>query len=161
MVDHTETLQVDFDPAILSFEELLEYFWGGHNPTRPPYSRQYMSLLLYHNEHQHEAVLRSKEAWQHKLGDDITTQIKPYETFYMAEDYHQKYALQGRKNMMKPLNSIFPSFDQFIHSTLAARLNGLLQGEGSWSTLRTELDEWALDPPDYDRVISTIDRMQQ
>ena len=52
--DHTETVQVDYDPAQITYAELLEVFWQGHNPRSRPYSRQYMAAVFYHNQEQKE-----------------------------------------------------------------------------------------------------------
>ena len=59
--NHTETLQVDYDPTRTSFEALLEIFWNSHNPTRRPWSQQYKSALFYHNDEQKELATKTKE----------------------------------------------------------------------------------------------------
>jgi peptide-methionine (S)-S-oxide reductase len=104
MGDHTETLQVDFDPSRISYGELLDVFWTSHRPTSPPLSRQYMSAILFHNEEQRRAAEESRDRMAKTFGN-VYTRIAPFERFYLAEEYHQKYyekqgltqVLQGRR----------------------------------------------------------------
>ncbi len=59
--DHTEAIQIEYDPSITSYEELLEIFWESHDPTSRPYSRQYMSIVLYHNQEQRQIIEKKSE----------------------------------------------------------------------------------------------------
>src|SRR5262249_18399740 len=56
--DHTETLQIDFDPTVITYEQLLEVFWHTHNPCAQPWSRRYMSTVFYHGESQKHSCCR-------------------------------------------------------------------------------------------------------
>ena len=95
---HAEAVEVDYDPAKLSYDKLLEVFWENHDPTQlnrqgPDWGTQYRSAIFFHDPQQEAAALASKE----KLGKSgryskpIVTQIVPAVTFYPAEDYHQQY----------------------------------------------------------------------
>ena len=95
---HAEVVEVDYDPAKLSYDKLLEVFWENHDPTQlnrqgPDWGTQYRSAVFFHDPEQQAAALASKE----KLGKSgryskpIVTQIVPAVTFYPAEDYHQQY----------------------------------------------------------------------
>jgi len=95
---HAEAVRVEFDPAIVSYEQLLEVFWNIHNPTTlnrqgPDFGSQYRSAIFYHDEAQKAAAMASKEQLQNsgKHKRDVVTQINAASTFYMAEDYHQQY----------------------------------------------------------------------
>jgi peptide-methionine (S)-S-oxide reductase len=95
---HAEAVRVEFDPAIVSYEQLLEVFWNIHNPTTlnrqgPDFGSQYRSAIFYHDEAQKTAAIASKEKLQSsgKHKRDVVTEITPASTFYMAEDYHQQY----------------------------------------------------------------------
>lgn len=90
MGDHTESLQVDFDPARITYEELLAEFWASHRPTRPAATRQYASIIFYADEAQREAAEESKRALEAGVGR-LHTDVVPLERFYLAEEYHQKY----------------------------------------------------------------------
>jgi peptide-methionine (S)-S-oxide reductase len=94
---HAEAVQVEYDPSIVSYEELLSVFWGSHDPTTlnrqgPDVGTQYRSVVLFHNEHQEKAAKEVKEKIQNSgRFRRIVTEIVPASTFWKAEDYHQKY----------------------------------------------------------------------
>lgn len=93
---HAEVIQVEFDPARISYEKLLQMFWKIHDPTtlnRQGNDRgtQYRSVIFYHNEAQKLAAEKSKLAAQARFREPIVTQIVPLTKFYRAEDYHQDY----------------------------------------------------------------------
>lgn len=95
---HAEVVQVVYDPSKLTFDELLEVFWQTHDPTTlnrqgNDVGTQYRSAIFYHNAaqkekaEQYKAELDKSGAWD----KPIVTEITPFETFYVAEDYHQDY----------------------------------------------------------------------
>ena len=89
--DHTEAVRVVFDPNVITYEELLLSFFQMHSPFSPPYSRQYRSAILTHNEEQH-AIATAMIADLAKLSKKkVYTLIEPATDFYRAEEYHQKY----------------------------------------------------------------------
>ena len=95
---HAEVIQITFDPSVISFEQLLEVFWRVHNPTTPnqqgnDIGPQYRSSIFYHNEEQKTTAERSMKVTDASglWPDPIVTEINPFEKFYVAEDYHQKY----------------------------------------------------------------------
>ncbi len=95
---HAEVVQVEFDPAIVSFSQLLEVFWANHDPTTlnrqgPDVGSQYRSVIFYHSPEQKTAAESSKAAkdTSGKFRRPIVTQIESAPPFYPAEDYHQRY----------------------------------------------------------------------
>jgi len=95
---HAEVVQVTFDPAKASYQQLLDVFWNSHNPTTlnrqgPDVGTQYRSVIFYHSPEQKAAALASKEKLEKsgKFGRPIVTQIEPAPKFYRAEEYHQRY----------------------------------------------------------------------
>ena len=95
---HAEVVQVEYDPAVTSYRELLEVFFAVHDPTTedregPDVGSQYRSAVYYHDDDQREAVedyvdeLESAGVYD----DPIVTEVAPLETFYPAEEYHQDY----------------------------------------------------------------------
>jgi peptide-methionine (S)-S-oxide reductase len=97
---HNEVVLVVYDPAVVSYGELLRTFWEGHNPTQGmrqgnDMGTQYRSGIYTFNEAQAEQALATKLAFQAELSaagyGDITTEILPAGEFYYAEDYHQQY----------------------------------------------------------------------
>ena len=95
---HAEVVRVDFDPSVLPLRDLLEIFFGTHDPTTPnrqghDKGPQYRSIILYQNEDQAEtarAVIQALEA-EGLFDAPIVTQVEPLETFYPAEVEHQEY----------------------------------------------------------------------
>ncbi|WP_303311459.1 peptide-methionine (S)-S-oxide reductase MsrA [Hymenobacter sp. BT730] len=98
LTGHNEVAQITYDPAQISFEELLEVFWKTHDPTTlnrqgNDVGTQYRSGIYYHNEEQKHLA----EAYKQKLNEahafenPIVTEIEPLKVFYPAEDYHQNY----------------------------------------------------------------------
>lgn len=138
--DHSETVEVDYDPARISYEELLQVYFASHRPYQPSLSRQYASFIFVHNEEQRRLAEEAKEQEEARLGKKLYVGIVPAGTFYRAEDYHQKYYLQGWRDVAGELRAIYPDFQAFVDSTAAARLNGFLGGNGSRSQLEAELD---------------------
>jgi len=95
---HAEVCQIEFNPAEISYEDLLEVFFSTHDPTTlnrqgNDVGTQYRSIILYHSEEQKEIAERMKaeldttRTWK----NPIVTEIVPFEKFYKAEDYHQNY----------------------------------------------------------------------
>jgi len=140
--DHTETIQIDYDPTLISYEQLLEIYWDSHNPTVQPWSRQYMSIVFYHNSEQRELAMETKQSEEARLGRPVYTEIIPFSEFYLAEDYHQKYYLQQLPELMKELATIYPNFADFIDSTAAARINGYVGGHVTFQGLQEQLNSF-------------------
>ena len=94
--DHSETIEIDYDPTKISYEQLLEVFWQAHDPTTlnqqgADKGTQYRSIILYHNEPQKLAAEKSKAEAQKNFTRPVVTEIVPFMKFYKAEDYHQGY----------------------------------------------------------------------
>jgi peptide-methionine (S)-S-oxide reductase len=146
--DHTETYQVDFDPEIISYQELLTIYWESHNPTVSGYSRQYRNAILYHDEEQRELAEVSRgETALARGGVRIVTAIEPLGTFTRAENYHQKYSLRHTSLVYEELRAYYPNERDFIDSTSAARLNGYAGGNGTAVRLEEELHLFGLSEP--------------
>ncbi len=95
---HAEAVQVEYDPAEVSYEELLKVFWDIHDPTTlnrqgPDAGTQYRSVVFFHNAEQEAAAKASKEKLQDsgRFNRKVVTEIKPASEFYRAEEYHQQY----------------------------------------------------------------------
>ncbi len=91
---HAEVVRVEFDPAVITYDRLLDAFFACHDPTQrdrqgPDIGKQYRSAIFYFDEAQREAAERKVEAL--KKDRDIATQIVPAMPFYRAEEYHQRY----------------------------------------------------------------------
>jgi peptide-methionine (S)-S-oxide reductase len=100
LTGHTETVRVVYDPAQVSYEQLLRVFWEAHDPTQGmrqgnDVGTQYRSAIFYRTDAERAAALAARDAYQKVLTDsgygDITTEIVPARDFFFAEDYHQQY----------------------------------------------------------------------
>jgi len=154
--DHSETVQMDYDPSRISYEELLVVFFASHRPAQPSHSRQYASFIFVHNEEQRRLALLAKEREEARLGNKLYTEIVPAGTFYLAEEYHQKYYLQGQREVTKELRAMYPDFGDFVNSTAAARLNGLAGGHGTRAQFEAELDSYGLSPSAREKLLDLL-----
>jgi peptide-methionine (S)-S-oxide reductase len=98
LTGHAEVIQIDFDPTVIKFAELLEVFWSTHDPTTlnrqgNDVGTQYRSAVFYHSEDQQAAAERYKKQLNeaNAFPDPIVTEITPAAKMYVAEDYHQNY----------------------------------------------------------------------
>ena len=94
--DHAEVLQVEFDDEIITYETIVEEFWKCHDPTTvdrqgPDVGRQYRSVIYYFDDLQKNIAQKSIEKHQLSFNNMIVTEITKADTFYRAEEYHQKY----------------------------------------------------------------------
>ena len=93
---HAEAVEVIFDPAAVSYRQLLDTFWHIHNPTTPDrqgwdVGSQYRSAIFFHDPEQERLALATRDAEQESLVKPIVTEIAPAGIFYRAEEYHQRY----------------------------------------------------------------------
>ena len=93
---HAEIVQITFDPALISYETLLDWLWRSHDPTTlnrqgADQGTQYRSAIFYHNEAQRKSAEISKASAQKNFDDPIVTEITEASDFYPAENYHQDY----------------------------------------------------------------------
>lgn len=103
---HAETVEIIFDPSLISYNELLNVFWDNHDPTTlnrqgPDTGDQYRSVIFYHSEEQKKLALASRDELEKsgRYKRKIVTQIVPATKFNLAEEYHQQYlSKMGRKS---------------------------------------------------------------
>ncbi len=100
---HAEVVQVEFDPAVTSYEKLVEFFWKTHDPTdgrgvAPDFGKQYRPIILYRSPEQKGVAEKSKAALAAKLGKPVAAEIVSLEKFFLAEDYHQEYVRNNPKD---------------------------------------------------------------
>lgn len=156
--DHTEVFQVDFDPERVSYEELLEVFWTEHDPTARPYSTQYKAMVLAHDEEQLAVARRSRDAVEARASRPVLTEIRTLDRFYVAEDYHQKYALRNDRLLAGEMRAHYPDEADFRESTAAARLNGYAYGLGSSLQLEGEIATLGLSEAGEERLRAIVRR---
>jgi peptide-methionine (S)-S-oxide reductase len=146
LADHIETIQLDYDPATIRYQDLLDIFFNNHKPIGKPWKRQYMSAVFYHNEEQEQLVDQAKKRMAGQLNREIYTAVYPYQEFYLAEDRHQKYKLQRQPELMAEYRAIYPDFSDFVNSTAVARVNGYLYGYGNREELEVKIGDFGMSP---------------
>ena len=117
---HAEALQIVYDPAKISFDELLEVFWETHDPTTlnrqgGDVGTQYRSGIYYHNEEQKLKAEKYKAELDKSgaFNNPVVTEIKPFSEFYAAENYHQQYYENNGNNNPYCSMVIRPKVDKF------------------------------------------------
>ncbi len=139
MADHTETVRVEFNPQEISYLELLDIFWAGHDPGYNSSYRQYRNAIFYLNDQQRKQAEQSRDKVAIAQGGAVQTDIEPVSQFYPAEDYHQKYYLRNAKALFSELKAVYPDDKQLAASTAAARVNGYLGCNGTADELTREI----------------------
>ncbi|XP_022081199.1 uncharacterized protein LOC110974130 [Acanthaster planci] len=138
--DHTETVEIEFDPERISYGRLLKTFWVNHDPTEIN-TVQYMSAIFYHDDNQKKLAEESKADQEKDLGKKTLTRISPASVFYDAEDYHQKYFLRQHTNFVKSLGL---TNRDFLISWRATKLLGYITGNGDVEHLEQEKEALGL-----------------
>lgn len=122
---HAEVIRIEFDPAMISYDQLLDIFFAAHDPTElnrqgPDQGSQYRSVILYTSEEQKTAAEKKIETLNksHKFSEVIVTHVQPLRDFYTAEEYHQKYFEKNPDNFYCQINippKIMKLEQQFSH----------------------------------------------
>ncbi len=150
--DHTEAVQVEYDPDRVSYRDLLAVFWEGHDPTGQTWARQYRNAVFWHDEGQRMAVEESRRQVEARLGRRVGTDAEPAGRFYGAEGYHQKYLLKRHPEVWSEVRERHGSDAAAEASTAAARINGYLGGNGT--PAREGLRELGLSP----KALAAVER---
>jgi len=137
MGDHTESIQIDYDPSKTTYKELLNLFWSCHSPHYRS-STQYMSAIFFSDPQQEKEATESKK--EMTINKEVFTKILPLDSWTNAEDYHQKYYLRGAGDVMDLLGC--KSDDELRDNHIATRINGYVDGKGKSSDFEKELASW-------------------
>jgi peptide-methionine (S)-S-oxide reductase len=154
--DHTETVEVDYDPTKISYADLLKVFWASHHPGSAAWSRQYMNVIFSHNGEQKRLAEESKAQIEARTGRPVQTAILPFTGFTLAEDYHQKYYLRQAPGLLRELSRYYPDSADLVNSRAAARLNGYVAGYGSPAQLKEELPGLGLSPEAGQQLLASL-----
>jgi peptide-methionine (S)-S-oxide reductase len=147
---------VDFDPAVVSYEQLLAAFWSGDDHTVPAYSEQYRYAVFFTSERQRRLAEVSKTEMETRLGSIVHTSIESFTGFHVAEDYHQKYYLRQIPELAGGLYAAYPDPAAFRDSTAAAKLNGYAGGYGDSAALARDLDRFGLSGPGRKALLDIV-----
>jgi peptide-methionine (S)-S-oxide reductase len=123
--DHSEAVQVDYDPDRTTFAELLDVAVANHDPTRQAGKRQYHSILFHETDAEREAI----EERLHALDvPEVATRVEPLASFTVAEPYHQTFELADKRYATEPFESAGYDDADVRESPAAAKLNALVAG---------------------------------
>jgi len=156
--DHSEAVQVDYDPSVISYDKLLAVFWDSHDPVSPAWSTQYKAAIFTHTDEQKRLAEASKTREQARVKGRIVTEILPAGEFTWAEDYHQKYLLRSECDLLRELSTIYPKEKEFVNSTAAARINGYLDGYGTLAELQEDLPGLGLSAEATKRLTTIVSK---
>lgn len=149
MGDHTEAISIDYDPKVVTYDQLLTQFWNAHRCDMNNSSQQYMNAVFYQNETQRKLAEASRAKQAERLDisiSDVKTAILPVNQFTYAENYHQKYYLTRHSDIREFLSKTYPDSKSLADSTVATRLNAYL-GSGirkDWKIFLKELPSYGL-----------------
>jgi len=127
----------------VSYAQLLDIFWESHSPVNPPTCTQYMSAILYHDEAQ-RLLAEATKVEQEAIYGTIHTEIAAAQTFYRAEDYHQKWYLRNNTILYRDLSAMYPAPADFTDSTAVARVNGVVGRHYTAARLEAEIAGFGL-----------------
>ena len=134
--EHTEAVEVSFDPGLISYQELLEVYWGSFPATLPSGPSRARTAVFARNDSQLVIAEASKRQLRRRLGEKITTEVVPGTAFWPAERMHQKFHLQRvYPELVGELAEAFADVDTFLASTAAARINAFVSGSADLADL--------------------------
>uniref|UniRef100_A0A1I7T0Y7 peptide-methionine (S)-S-oxide reductase n=1 Tax=Caenorhabditis tropicalis TaxID=1561998 RepID=A0A1I7T0Y7_9PELO len=145
--DHTEITEITFDPKVIEYSKLTNFFWKHHNPAERR-KKQYQSAILYVNDAQKKVAEETLKTAKDKYGD-IETYVEPLDKFYQAEDYHQKYWFRQKKNLFDELSLLDT---QVAEGELATKLNAYCAGFQDFHDLERLQKEYGLKQSFVDHV---------
>lgn len=138
--DHVETVEVLYDPEVISYPQLLQHFWSRHNARAKPIFRQYASAVFCVEKDQIAMAKEEREAWEAKGEEKVLTAILPAGVFYPAEESHQKYYLQQDSKLLNSLPA-----ENRLNTVLATKLNAVSGHAGDREALEQQLKALGID----------------
>jgi len=158
--DQTEAITIDYDPEVLSYDDLLDHFWKGHRCEQTNRSRQYMNAVFYRDDSQKklaEASLVKQARRQGIEAGAVKTEVLPIKIFTYAEGYHQKYYLTRFPDVREFLSETYPDAKSLADSAVATRLNAYLgAGMGrDWKVFLAALPKYGL-PNELEKALREL-----
>jgi peptide-methionine (S)-S-oxide reductase len=155
--NHIETVQVEFDPTVISYAELVDLMLKLHNPAAKPSYLQYSSIILASDDEQLKIADERVKAASKRLGKTLSTRVELLVRFWPAEDYHQKYYLRQNRTLMSQFRGMLGADETALReSTAAARVNGYVSGNGTKVRLKNEIAGLGLDAPAREHLESLV-----
>lgn len=156
---HTEVVEIDYDPDVISYEDLIDVFFSAHNETLRPYDQRVKSLIFYRNDEEYEIAKTKLDAIRQATPEEesVYTELKAFEVFYLAEPEHQNRSLKLETSLYKELKQIFETEEDMLLSILVSKLNGYIYGYGDMEGATELLDKSGLSEASKNRVIEVIE----
>ena len=156
---HTEVVEIDYDPDLISYGQLIDIFFASHNETLRPYDQRVKSLIFYRNPEEYEIAKEKLQAIRDKTPEkeSVFTELKAFEVFYLAEPEHQNRSLKLETSLYGEVKQIFGSEDKIMLSILASKLNGFVYGYGTIEKAQELLEVSGLSQASKDRLIEVIE----
>ncbi|GGA10325.1 methionine-S-sulfoxide reductase [Paenibacillus marchantiophytorum] len=160
--DHTETVEIDFDPQKIKLDEIVDVFWQHHNPLNinEYKGRQYLSLALFRDENQLNIILDAMKRREEQGLGRPETAVNPFRTFDLAEERHQKYYLKRFPDAISKASTLYPTEESLLNSTLAARLNGLAKGFTNLERVIVDIRTWPISLEEQQAITELIRRIK-
>jgi len=155
---HSEVVEIDYDPDVISYAELIDIFFNAHNETLRPYDQRVKSLIFYRNEVEYEIAKTKIDAIRKNTdkNESVYTELKAFEILYLAEPEHQNRSLKLEPSLYSELKQIFKTEDKILFSILASKLNGYIYGYGTLEEAQTLLESSGLSEASKQRVFDVI-----
>lgn len=142
--DHSEAIEIYYNPDEISYDQLLKIYWSDIDPHYSTSNVQYRNVIWVNSAEQRQVAEASAAAIEQSSGQPVAAKIIDNVAFYPAEDYHQKYALRHNGALMALFDKWYPEGADFRMSFTAMRMNAYLQGHGNANLLLQELDGYGL-----------------
>lgn len=155
---HTEVVEIDYDPQVISYGDLIDVFFASHNETLRPYDQRVKSLIFYRNDDEHKIAREKLNAIRNATPeeDSVYTELKAFDVFYLAEPEHQNRSLKLEVSLYDELKQIFGSEDNMLLSILVSKLNGYIYGYGEQEGALELLEGSGLSEASKERVLDVI-----
>ncbi len=150
--NHIEVFEVDYDPDLLSYEDMVKLYFYVYDATARPFSQRVTPVIYYRNEAEQEISERVKLSIEANSEKGLFTVIRPLEVFYLAEEKHQLSYLKQETSLYMEVREIFVEEDALLLSILASKLNGFIAGYGLDSDLASILKSSGLSNASLDRI---------
>ena len=150
--NHIEVFEVDYDPEVISYEQLVELYFVFYDATMRPISLRVKPVIYYRTEEVYNVASRIKQSIEAASSEGIFAVIEPFDIFYLAENKHQLSYLKQESSLYDEITQIFQDEDQLLLSILASKLNGFIPGYGDPNELALILKDSGLSDPSLNRI---------
>lgn len=155
--DQAECVQIDFDPTVISYGELVDLMFALHDPAGNAGYGQYAYLVLAQDDEQLKVAQERAQAAGEKLGKPLTVRVELLKKFWLAEDYHQKYYLRGDPTLLAQFRAMFGNDEAALRdSTAAMRVNGYVGQSGTQARLAEEIASFGLTDAARAHLVSLV-----